>query len=371
LPPRERAALAAGLARLATQQLEAALGLVLPRLAPALLAAAPPLALPTAAGGAGGAGGDSQPTPGTTAGDKAASDTAAGDKAAAEKAAATPAAGGKSETAAGAAAAAAAEGSGATDGAAAAPPPAAAAGPRLDVELDLCHCSALELRQLQHFLEACAHVAQTHGSSSGASAGASGGSGSAGAAAEDADGARLLSGFALGGAAEGSLSEHAGIAWPAVLLGAGLKACSPLLLTGHPDRLVAAQQAAAAGAAAGGGGAPHLPPRGPAAAAAALAGMKRRSSGECGRQRWRRGCVRGVISGSLWWRVVDASDFAVPVGLPRVPRSTPLGASCCCRCCCGRHGRRAPAAAPCLPPEPPGPAIQRCWRGRCGHRGRC
>jgi hypothetical protein len=273
LPPAERAALAQGLSALASKQLEAALGLVLPRMAPGLLAA----------GGAAGAGA------GATA-------------AAAEKAAAgTEAAG---AAGAGALPPATAGGNGAAGG-------ANNEVSKLDVELDLSRCSALELRQLQHFLAACGQAGSSSDSKPSEqqqAAGAAGGSvppalstapnqpreaaATAGDDAPAADAAagstRQLTGFPLAGAAaaETSLSEHAGVAWPAVLLGAGLKACSRMLLMGHPERLMAQQHQAAAGGTAAGGTAAAaggltgqgslLPPR---PSGVAFAGLKRRSSG--------------------------------------------------------------------------------------------
>ena len=243
---------------------------------------------------------------------------------------------------------------------------------KLDVDLDLSRCTALELRQLQHFVEACKHAAaatvptaaavdakpapaaaaadtkpapaaaaaavvegkseaaadaqqlaavdaavatdtaaaanaeskqQTNPpaaaapaattaggpaaatAAGGALAAAAGGSSSAAAAAD----ARsiLMSGFPLAGPSEVSLSEHAGISWPGVLVGAGLKPCSRMHLAGNPDKVLtamnaaaAAAVAAAAGAAAGAGGLTGhqsmlLPPR----PSVAFAGLKRRSSG--------------------------------------------------------------------------------------------
>jgi hypothetical protein len=117
----------------------------------------------------------------------------------------------------------------------------------------------------------------------------------AAAAAEGQDDARRMSGFPLGGAAESSLSAHAGISWPGVLVGAGLKPCSRMHLTGDPEKQMqlgmaasaaaaanAAAAAAVAAAAGAGGPTAHqsmfLPPRGPLA----FAGLKRRSSGVCG-----------------------------------------------------------------------------------------
>jgi hypothetical protein len=100
-----------------------------------------------------------------------------------------------------------------------------------------------------------------------------------------------MSGCPLAGPSEFSLSEHAGISWPGVLVGAGLKPCSRMHLAGNPDKVLtamnaaaAAAVAAAAGAAAGGGAGAGgltghqsmlLPPR----PSVAFAGLKRRSSG--------------------------------------------------------------------------------------------
>jgi hypothetical protein len=65
-----------------------------------------------------------------------------------------------------------------------------------------------------------------------------------------------MSGFPIVGLHEASLSSRAGIVWPGLLIGAGLKARSRLLLPGQVDQ--PATSGAAAAAAAGGDGQPVL-----------------------------------------------------------------------------------------------------------------
>ncbi|KAI8462863.1 MAG: hypothetical protein J3K34DRAFT_164310 [Monoraphidium minutum] len=137
---------------------------------------------------------------------------------------------------------------------------------RQEVEVDLGRCSALELRQLQSFLAACHDAGAGGGGGPGAELPAGGGRGGAGCA-------RELSGFPAGVLRDQTLSEHAGVVWPGVVVGAGIKARSVTLLPGGPrtDDPAAVPQLppskAKADVAAAAGGAPALgppPPKAPA-----------------------------------------------------------------------------------------------------------
>jgi len=166
-----------------------------------------------------------------------------------------------------------------------APHLAAAPAPegRRDVEVDLSRCSALELRQLQSFLGACTRArdkksgaapaaqgggsdAKTEGGAAAAAAAAAAGGEqqqdaqtppTAAAAAAAADGvnggsSREISGFPAGMLRDQSLSEHAGVVWPGVVVGAGLKSRNVTLLPGGEP--LAAVPGAAKGVAKGGKG---------------------------------------------------------------------------------------------------------------------
>ena len=137
-------------------------------------------------------------------------------------------------------------------------------GGRRDVEVDLSRCSALELRQLQSFLGAC-HDAPPRRAEAGADGGAGGeqqqqGGGGGG-------GGREVAGFPAGMLRDTSLSEHAGVVWPRLIVGAGLKARNVTLLPGGEPLPPGAAplkgkgaplggDAAPAGAGGGGGGVP-------------------------------------------------------------------------------------------------------------------
>jgi hypothetical protein len=86
--------------------------------------------------------------------------------------------------------------------------------------VDLGRCSALELRQLQSFLGAC-HDAPPNGKDGGGGATATEGQQLGQGNAATAGGGREVSGFPAGLLRDHSLSEHAGVVWPGVLVGAG------------------------------------------------------------------------------------------------------------------------------------------------------
>ncbi|GBF96114.1 transcription factor [Raphidocelis subcapitata] len=121
--------------------------------------------------------------------------------------------------------------------------PQAAGGACAEVDVDLGRCSALELRQLQSFLGACREAGAKQ-DTDGADGAAGEGSAAAGAgtpqqpavveqgAVEAAAGRRELSSFPAGMLREQTLSEHAGVVWPGVIVGAGLKARNVTLLPG-------------------------------------------------------------------------------------------------------------------------------------------
>jgi hypothetical protein len=106
------------------------------------------------------------------------------------------------------------------------------AGACAEVDVDLGRCSALELRQLQSFLGACREAGAKRGADCADGAGAEGSAAvGAGApqqpaaveqgAAAAAGGRRELSSFPAGMLREQTLSEHAGVVWPGVIVGAG------------------------------------------------------------------------------------------------------------------------------------------------------
>jgi hypothetical protein len=93
-----------------------------------------------------------------------------------------------------------------------------------------------------------------------------------------------MSGYPMVCVHEASLSERAGIVWPGQLVGAGLKACTRLLLAGQADQPPAPPLPPLAPAAAAAGGGGGMPGSAAGHAAAAAAGLTAVMLGPPGKQ---------------------------------------------------------------------------------------